>query len=156
MDVCSSARWIPSLRQMRTFAVEPFVWTAHRRNEELDPCLASEEEGRPERTMNEHVEDFAGPGRLATWGSLAVAVVGVMLFGSVVAGVGDWMDGRRLQTVGPWAIPGLLLAAVAGTVAIRALRTGRGHRITVLLGLAVVTSAVLLFVLNPSIAPPVP
>ena len=107
-------------------------------------------------TMDEHVDDFAGPARLAIWGSLAVGMTGVMLFGSVVAGVGGWMEGRQLQTVGPWAIPGLLLAAVAGTVAIRALRTGTGHRITVLLGLAVVTSVVLLFVLNPSIAPPVP
>lgn len=106
--------------------------------------------------MNQHVEDVAGPARLATWGSLAVGVTGVILFGSVVAGVGGWMEGRQLQTVGPWAIPGLVLAVVAGTVAIRALRTGKGHRTTVLLGLAVVTSVVLLFVLNPSIAPPVP
>lgn len=107
-------------------------------------------------TMNHHLAGVAGPARLAIWGVLAVGGTGVMLFGSAVAGVGDWMEGRRLQTVGSWAIPGLLLAAVAGTVAIRALRTGKGYRIAVLLGLAVVASVVLLFAVNPSIAPPVP
>lgn len=106
--------------------------------------------------MSQQAENVVGPARVATWASLAVGVAAVMLFGSVVAGVGDWMDGRQLQTVGRWAIPGLLLAAVANVVAIRALRRGKGHRMTVGLGLAVVTSAILLFVVNPSIAPPVP
>jgi hypothetical protein len=107
-------------------------------------------------TMNQHVEGVSGSARIATWGSLAAGVIGVMLFGSVVAGIGDWMEGRQLRTVGPWAIPALLLAAAAGTAAIRVLRTGKGPLITVLLGLAVVTSVILLYGLNPSIAPPVP
>jgi hypothetical protein len=107
-------------------------------------------------TMSQHVENVAGPARHATWASLAVGVAGVTLFGSVVTGVGEWMEGRQLQTVGAWAIPGLLLAAVTGVVAIRALRTGKGHRMAVLLGFVVVASVVLLFVVNPSIAPPVP
>lgn len=107
-------------------------------------------------TMSQHDENVVGPARHAAWASLAVGVAGVMLFGSVVAGVGEWVEGRQLQTVSSWAIPGLLLAAVAGVVAMRALRRGKGHRLAVLLGLAVVGSVVLLFLVNPSTAPPVP
>ncbi len=39
-------------------------------------------------TMSQHVENAAGPARHVTWASLAVAVAGVTLFGSIVAGLG--------------------------------------------------------------------
>jgi crotonobetainyl-CoA:carnitine CoA-transferase CaiB-like acyl-CoA transferase len=107
-------------------------------------------------TMDWRVEGVARRARLPIVGSLVAGVTGMLLFGSVVAGVGEWMQGRQLRTVGPWAIPGLLLAVAAGTVALHDLRTGKGQRVTIVLGLAVVTSMVLLLVLNPSTAPPVP
>jgi hypothetical protein len=106
-------------------------------------------------TSDQRTVDVAGPARLVPWAVLVVSIGGVTLFGSVVAGVGDWMEGRELQTVGAWAIPALLLAATALAVAIHAVRTGRGQRMTTLLGLAVITSMVMLFILNPSTAPPV-
>lgn len=65
------------------------------------------------------------------------------------------MQGRQLQTVGAWPIPALLLAAMALVVAIHAVRTGKAQRMATLLGLAVMTSMVMLFTFNPSIAPPV-
>jgi len=113
-------------------------------------------EGHTQMTMSHHMQKVGAHGRLAAWASLAAGGAGVLLFGSVVGGVGDWVEGRQLQTVAPWAIPGLILAVVASLVAALALRTGKGHRTAVLLGLAVLTSVLLLFLINPSIAPPVP
>ena len=106
-------------------------------------------------SMNQRTVDGAGPARLVSWAVLVVSIGGVILFGSVVADVGDWIQGRQLQTVGAWAIPGLLLAAMALVVATHAVRKGKAQRMATLLGLAVTTSIVTLFIFNPSIATPV-
>ena len=94
-------------------------------------------------------------GGLAGWASLCVGVAGVLLYGSVVGGAGDWVEGRQLQTVAPWAMPGLMLALVSSLAAARVLLQGKGHRLAVLLALSVALSVGLLFLVNPSIAPPI-
>jgi hypothetical protein len=101
-------------------------------------------------------EHVGRPARLAAWASLTVGAAGVLLFGSVVGGVGDWVEGRQLQTVAPWAIPGLMLAAVASLMAVLALLKNKGHQLAVILGLAAGFSVLLWFLTNPLIAPPVP
>jgi cytochrome bd-type quinol oxidase subunit 2 len=106
--------------------------------------------------MVQRIWHAAEAARLAQWAALAAGVGGVMVFGSVVAGVGEWVEGRQLDTVAGWAIPALLLAVTAAAVAIRAVHTGEGRRVTLVLGLAVGTSMLVLIVVNPSIAPPVP
>lgn len=119
-------------------------------------CLATGKKGPGEMKTAKRVEKDTRGARLATWGSLCLAAAGVLLFGSVVGAVGAWMEGRQLQTVAPWAIPGFILATVASLVAMRALRSGKGYRTAVLLALAVATSVLLLFLVNPPTAPPVP
>lgn len=104
--------------------------------------------------------DVPGKGRpgytkLASSGSLVVAAIGVVVFGSIVTGVGDWVEGRQLSTVAPWAIPGLALAVLGCLTAIRALLVGKGHLPAAVLALAVALSIVLLFTMNLSLAPPV-
>lgn len=94
--------------------------------------------------------------QVASWGALTVAVIGAVLFGSILTGVGDWVEGRQLQTVAPWAIPGLVLTTLACLTAVRALLANKGHWIAVLFGLTATLSILLLFLINPSIAPPVP
>jgi cytochrome bd-type quinol oxidase subunit 2 len=106
--------------------------------------------------MDQRLEQAAEAARLAQWGALAVAVGGVMVFGSVVAGVGEWVEGRQLRTVAGWAVPALVLAVTAAAVALSAVWTGMGRRVAVVLGLAVGTCMIVLLVRNPSIAPPVP
>ncbi len=105
--------------------------------------------------MSDHIQKVGRPRRVAAWASLAVGAAGVLLFGSVIGGLGDWVEGRQLQTVAPWAVPGLLLALLASLVAILVLRAGKGYYFAVFLGLAVMISVLLLFLINPSIAPPV-
>jgi len=94
--------------------------------------------------------------QLASSGSLVVAAIGLVVFGSIVTGVGDWVEGRQLSTVAPWAIPGLALAILACLTAIRALLVGKGHLLAALLALAVALSILLLFTMNLSLGPPVP
>lgn len=94
--------------------------------------------------------------QLASSGSLVVAAIGVVVFGSIVTGVGDWVEGRQLSTVAPWAIPGLALGILACLKAIRAVLVGRGHLSSALLALAVALSILFLFTINPSLAPLVP
>ena len=101
-------------------------------------------------------DSLSMPWRLAAVASLAVSLVGVAVFGSVVAAVGDWVEGRELETVAPWAIPGLALAVVAGVASIRALVAGDGRRIAFALNLLVALSLLALLLRNPSIAPAVP
>jgi hypothetical protein len=79
--------------------------------------------------MDQRIEHAAAAERLALCAALAVGVGGVMVFGSVVAGVGEWVEGRQLRTVAGWAIPALLLAVTAAAVAIRAVRTGKSGRL---------------------------
>lgn len=94
--------------------------------------------------------------RVAAAASLAVGFTGVAVFGSVVAAIGEWVEGRQLETVAGWAIPGLTLAVLGTLASMRALFVGKGRRIALALSLLVVVSLVLLIVLNPSISPPVP
>ena len=95
-------------------------------------------------------------GSSAAVASLAVSLVGVTVFGSFVAEVGDWAQGREFETVAAWALPGLGLAVLAGLAAVRALFVRRGHGIALVLSLLVALSLVSMLLVNPPIAPPVP
>ena len=106
--------------------------------------------------MEHHAAEPASPGRLVAWTSLLAGLVAVMLFGSIVADAGEWVDGRELQTVAPWAIPALVLAVVSSLAAARALIVGKGSRVAAVLAAIVALTVVSMFLVNPSIAPPVP
>ncbi len=87
--------------------------------------------------------------------ALVLSLAGVVTFGSIVAGVGEWVEGRDLSVVLPWALPALLASALAATAAVVCItrRTTMGLAI---LGAAVVALAlVALVLLNPSISHPV-
>ena len=89
--------------------------------------------------------------------ALAASLVGVAVFGSLVAGVAvrgwDWAGDRHFDTVGGWALPGLALAVVAAVASIRALLLRKGRGLALVLSLLVALSVVSLILLNPSIAP---
>jgi hypothetical protein len=87
---------------------------------------------------------------------LAVDLVGVAVFGSVIAAVGEWVEGRQLETVAGWAIPGLSLAVLATLASIRTLLLGEGRWSALALSFIVVATLLSLIALNPSTAPPVP
>lgn len=106
--------------------------------------------------MEQHAAGPATPGRLVAWTSLLVGLVAMVIFGSVVAGVGEWVEGRELQTVAPWAIPALVLAAVSSLAASRALMVGKGSRAAAVLAVCAALTVVAMILANPSIAPPVP
>ena len=93
--------------------------------------------------------------RVAAATSLVVGLVGVAVFGSYVLAIGGDAEGRDFETVAPWALPGLALAALTAAVAV-AVPERRGHWLAVALALAVTASIVLLYVLNLPVAPPVP
>lgn len=106
--------------------------------------------------MEHHAAEPASPSRLVAWTTLLVGLIGMMLFGSIVAGEGEWVEGRELQTVAPWAIPALVLAVVSSLAASRALIVGKGSRVAAVLAAIVALTVVSMFLMNPSIAPPVP
>ena len=57
--------------------------------------------------MMESQREVAGRGRYgAVLVALAVSLTGIVMFGSLVAGLGDWVEGRDLPVVLPWALPG--------------------------------------------------
>ncbi len=100
------------------------------------------------------------PGRVAAVAALAASVVGVAVFGSLVAGLGvrgwDWAEDRNFATIATWALPGLTLAVLAGLASIRALFVRKGRTTALALSLLVALSLVSLILLNPPTAPPVP
>jgi peptidoglycan/LPS O-acetylase OafA/YrhL len=86
--------------------------------------------------------------------ALAVTLVSVAIFASIVVGAGEWMDGRDLAVVLPWPAPALALSVVAAAVVVYALRTAR----TRLALVGVVGAALMLLTLvltNPSISHPI-
>ena len=99
-------------------------------------------------------------GRVTVVAAFAVSLVGVAVFGSLVAGVAvegwGWAEDRDFETVATWAVPGLMLAVLAGVASMCALFLRKGRGIALVLSLLVALSVVLLILLNPSIAPPVP
>jgi hypothetical protein len=86
---------------------------------------------------------------------LAVSLLGVGVFGSVVGAVGEWVEGRELATVAPWALPALGLALAASATSARALLTARSRRLALALSLLVGVTLGLLVLANPSLSPPV-
>ena len=105
---------------------------------------------------NTGTEGVRAPRHFTAVVSLAVSLVAMAVFGSVVTAVGDWVEGRQLGTVAVWALPGLSLAVLAGLASMGALHLRKGHRIALALGLLVALSLLSLISLNPPIAPPVP
>jgi hypothetical protein len=90
-------------------------------------------------------------------GSVVAGLVALWVFGSVVVGVGGWVEGRQLGTVAPWALPGLALALLASGIATwNLLRQGRLRVLAIALGLLAAASVAMLFLINPGLAPPVP
>lgn len=89
-------------------------------------------------------------------GALVVSLAGVVAFGSIVGGFGEWVEGRDFPVVLPWALPALLTSAAAAVVSLIAVRRYRGTALA-LVGAAVVALMLLALVLvNPSIGYPVP
>ncbi len=88
--------------------------------------------------------------------ALGVAFVGLVTFGSVVAGIGEWVEGRDLSVVLPWALPALVASALAVTTSMVALRVPRATALAVLGAGVVAVALVALVLMNPSIAHPVP
>ena len=99
---------------------------------------------------------MTGPRRLLVWLVLAVDWVGVLIFGSYLAGLGGDAEGRQLSMVAPWAVPGFALAVVASVAALRTVFNAVGQRLTFVLGAGVASSICMLWVLSPSLAAPVP
>ncbi|WP_228386401.1 hypothetical protein [Ornithinicoccus halotolerans] len=95
-------------------------------------------------------------GRLVPWVAFVVAAFGVAILGSMVAGVGGNAEGRDLQLVAPWAVPGLVLALLAAGAALRAALVGKGRRVAVVLALAVALYLLVILLINPAMAQPVP
>jgi hypothetical protein len=106
--------------------------------------------------MDHHAARPTSLACLVAWTSLVAAVIGAILFGSIVAGVGEWVEGRELQTVAGWAIPALVLAVVCCLAAARALIVGRGSQVAAVLAVLVALTVLSMLLINPSIAPPVP
>lgn len=90
------------------------------------------------------------------WLVLSMDWVAVLLFGSYLAGFGGDAEGRQLSTVAPWAVPGFALAVVASVAAWRTAFGAVGQRLTFVLGTGVAISICMLWVVGPSLAPPMP
>ena len=98
-----------------------------------------------------------GQGRVGVLvAALVVSLAGLVAFGSLVAGTGEWVEGRDLPVVLPWALPALVVSAVATAASIAALRTRRATVPAVLVAGAVAVALVTLLLVNPSIGYPVP
>lgn len=99
------------------------------------------------------------PRRLATIAAFAASLVGVAVFGSLVAGVDvrgwDWAGDRHFDMVAIWVVPGFILSVLAALASMRALFLRKGRGIALVLSLLVALSLVSLILLNPSITPPV-
>ena len=94
--------------------------------------------------------------RAVSWGALGGGLLASWVFGSVIAGLGGWVEGRSLETVGSWAFPGAALAVVTCLMAAYSLNHPKVRVAAVGLALLALFSVVILFLINPSIAPPVP
>lgn len=93
---------------------------------------------------------------LAAFGALVVSLAGVVTFGSIVGGFGEWVEGRDLPVVLPWALPALVASAAAAVASLFAVRRCQGTALA-LVGAAVVAFMLVALVLvNPSIGYPVP
>ena len=89
--------------------------------------------------------------------AFAVGLVGALVFAAILTGTGDWVQGRQLSTVAAWAVPGLLVSVGALAAALWTMRSpAADRRPTLVLGLLAAAALVLLWLANPSIAPPVP
>lgn len=97
-----------------------------------------------------------GRPRAAGIGALAVSLTGLAVFGSVVAGVGDWMQGRELSVVLPWALPALVVSAVATAASLTAVRTRRAPTPAVLGAVVVALALAAVVLVNPATGHPVP
>lgn len=94
--------------------------------------------------------------RAVSWGALGGGLIGLWVFGGVIAGLGGWVEGRSLETVRSWAFPGAALAVVTCFVAAYSLNQPKVRVAAVGLALLAVFSVVILLLINPSISPPVP
>jgi hypothetical protein len=106
--------------------------------------------------VNTH-QKATGRGRVsALLVALVVSLAGLVTFTSLVAGAGEWVEGREVSVVLPWALPALVASAAATAASIAALRTTRAT-VAAVLGAAVVVAALVALVLvNPAIGHPVP
>ncbi len=88
--------------------------------------------------------------------ALVVSLAGLVTFASLVAGVGEWVEGRDLSVVLPWALPALVVSAAATAASIAALRVPRATAPAVLGAGVVVVALAALVLVNPSIGHPIP
>ena len=96
-------------------------------------------------------------GRVTAVAAFAVSLVGVAVFGSLVAGVAaegwDWAEDRDFETVAPWAVPGLMLAVLAGHASSCGLFLRKGREIGLVFRPVVPLSVGSLILLNPTLTP---
>lgn len=88
--------------------------------------------------------------------ALVVSLAGVVTFGSIVVGAGEWVEGRDLSVVLPWALPALLGSALAAAASVVAVRPRRATSLAMLPAAVVAVALVALVLVNPSISHPVP
>ena len=119
---------------------------------------AKERAGRAQRPIRVKTESEAAErGRVAAVViALVVSVAGVVTFTRLLLGLGDWVEGRDLSVVLPWALPALVASAVAAVASVAALRTRRGANLAMLSAAVVALALVALVLVNPSISHPVP
>lgn len=100
-----------------------------------------------------------GAGRVrlgAALAALAVSLAGAVTSASLLLGVGKWVEGRDLPVVLPWALPALVVSALATAASVAAVRSPRATTPAVLGAAAVAAALVALVLVNPSIGYPVP
>lgn len=88
--------------------------------------------------------------------ALVVSLAGVVTFGSIVGGVGGWVEGRDLPVVLPWALPAFLASALAAAASAATVRRRRATGLAILAPAVVAVTLVALVLVNPSISHPVP
>lgn len=88
--------------------------------------------------------------------ALFVSLGGLVTFASLVAGAGEWVEGRDVFVVLPWALPALVASAAATAASIAALRIPRATAPAMLGAGVVAVLLVALVLVDPSIGHPIP